>query len=155
MNRAGRNDKGFESRAYLSRVLTEDRVVDAVCRRLAEAGWAIEERAGLTDHGHDVVATKGDRRLIVEAKGAGSARSGSARFGQRFSSGQVFDHVAKAVLKALRALDSGHLGAVALPKDAHHLREIASVRKSLRAIGVGVLWVDEDGAVELSAPWRI
>lgn len=118
-------------------------------------GWKIDQRAGLTDHGHDIVATKANRRLIVEAKGAGSARPGSAGFGKPFDAGQVFDHVAKAVLKALRAADAGDQGAVALPADECHRREIAAVRVSLNQIGIGVLWVDDAEVVELDARWDL
>lgn len=128
-------------------------MVDSVRRSLVDAGWTIDQRAGLTDHGHDIVATKDKRRLIIEAKGAGSAKPGSARFGKAFDSGQVFDHVAKAILKALRAVDDGDFGAVALPADKYHRREIAAVRVSLNQVGIGVFWVDDAEVVELDAPW--
>jgi hypothetical protein len=71
-------------------MLTEDRVVEAVSRSVSDAGWTIEKRAGLSERGHDIVATKNERRLIIEAKRSGSARPGSPRFGRPFDSGQVF-----------------------------------------------------------------
>ena len=58
-------------------------------------GWTILVHATAIQHGHDLVAERGSERLIIEAKG-------TARFGKLFNSNHVFDHVAKAVLKALR-----------------------------------------------------
>jgi len=100
-------------------VLTEDAVVDAVCRALERCGYTIETRATATQHGYDIVASNPRQTIIIEAKGAGSSKPGTARFGKTFSGGQVFDNVAKAVLKALRIAASGERRAgIALPDDA-------------------------------------
>jgi hypothetical protein len=79
-------------------------------------GWTILVHATAIQHGHDSVAERGSERLIIEAKGAGSSKEGTARFGKLFNSKHVFDPVAKAVLKALRVVaDDGLCGAVAFP----------------------------------------
>lgn len=88
-------------------MLTEDEVVDRTCRALERRGFEIVTRATSREHGYDIVASRGPLTLIIEAKGAGSSRPGSNRHGLEFNSGQVFDHVAKAVLKALRVTASG------------------------------------------------
>jgi len=136
-------------------ILTEDLVVESVCEHLSAAGWTIEARAALTQQGYDVVAVRDGRRLIIEAKGEGSAREGSARFGKTFSTSQVFDHVGKAVLKAMRVCDLGHLGAVALPADPRHQAEVALVSRSLSRLSIGVFWVSAERAVTLNAPWSL
>jgi Holliday junction resolvase-like predicted endonuclease len=55
-------------------ILTEDQVVDAVCRTLASAGYSIAQRALATQHGYDIVARKDGIDLIIEAKARGARR---------------------------------------------------------------------------------
>jgi Holliday junction resolvase-like predicted endonuclease len=142
--------------AYDGEMLTEDQIVDAVCRDLVKHGYTIVTRATAIQHGEDIVATKDAERGTIEAKGASSSKEGTARYGKPFSKGQVFDHVAKAVLKALRvvAATDGRAG-VALPDDVNHRREIEQVAGVLRQAGVGVFWVSEVGEVRLDAPWSL
>jgi hypothetical protein len=133
--------------------LTEDAVVEAVCRKLQSVGYAIEQRALATQHGHDIVAHKDGVSLIVEAKGAGSSKAGTARYGKEFAPNQVFDHVAKAVLKALRVVSTGTARAgVALPDNASHRREVEQIRSALHQAGVIVFWVDELSEVRIETP---
>jgi hypothetical protein len=137
-------------------MLTEDDVVDAVCGLLTAHGYVIVRRALATQHGDDIVAEKDSARLVIEAKGAGSSKEGTARFGRSFSSGQVFSHVAKAVLKALRVVAAGGSRAgVAFPDDAVHRREVAQVSAALRELGVAVFWVAESGEIEVDTPWTL
>lgn len=137
-------------------MLTEDRVFDAVCRKLVEAGYSIVERASAVQHGYDIVARKDGLDLVIEAKGAGSSKSGTARFGMEFSSGQVFDHVAKAVLKAMRVVSAGAARAgVALPDNKAHRREVEQVVPALRGAGVAVFWVSDRDEVRVDAPWEL
>jgi Holliday junction resolvase-like predicted endonuclease len=134
-------------------ILTEDQVVDAVCRTLESDGYAIAQRALATQHGYDIVARKNGVELIIEAKGAGSSKAGTARYGLEFSSNQVFDHVAKAVLKALRVASSGEARAgIALPDNANHRREVDQVAPALRRAGIAVFWVGDGGNVRIDAP---
>lgn len=137
-------------------MLTEDAVVAAVCRNLEERGYEIETRALATEHGHDIVAIKEGQRLFVEAKGAGSSKEGTARYGSEFSRNQVFDHVAKAVLKAMRVVAAGDGRAgIALPDNAYHRREIDQIRAALHAAGVAVFLVSDADEVRLDSPWSL
>src|SRR3989304_2231555 len=113
-------------------MLTEDDVIDSLIRHLTANGWRIVSRARATEHGDDLVAERQGHRLVVEAKGAGSSKAGSARFGKEFNKGQVFDHVGKAVLKALRVASAGtaHAG-IALPDNPSHRAEVAKVAVAL------------------------
>ena len=137
-------------------MLTEDAVVAAVCRTLEEHGYEIVARALATEHGHDIVAVKDGRRLFVEAKGAGSSKEGTARYGSEFSRNQVFDHVAKAVLKAMRVVTArdGRAG-IALPDNPNHRREIGQIRAALHAAGVAVFLVSDAEEVRLDSPWSL
>jgi hypothetical protein len=131
-------------------ILTEDEVVDAVCRKLSTDGYSITQRALATQQGFDIVARKDGLDLVVEAKGAGSSKAGTNRYGMEFSANQVFDHVAKAVLKALRVVSAASAQAgIALPDDARHRREVEQVLSSLERVGVTVFWVDARGNVRI------
>lgn len=128
--------------------LTEDQVIDAVVGYLQRAGWAIQSRSHADEHGDDIVAVRNGRRLLIEAKGAGSSKAGTSRYGLAFTSGQVFDHVAKAVLKAMRAAAiEGTIGGIALPDNDHHRREVEKVAAALERVDIAVFWVSADGEV--------
>ncbi len=95
----------------MSAVLTEDEVIDAVQDFLVGRSWRITARATAIQRGEDLVAEREGERLVIEVKGAGSSKAGTARYGMTFSKGQVFDHVAKAILKAWRVVSDGEFRA--------------------------------------------
>jgi hypothetical protein len=76
-----------------------------------------------------------------------------------FTSAQVFDHVAKAVLKALQALTSQpgveRRAGIALPADDRHEREVSKVLPALRTLGVAVFWVSRDRSVTIDSLWEV
>jgi hypothetical protein len=144
-------------------VLYEDDVVEAVCRYLERNNYLIRQSLTSVQRGHDIIADKqGDPtwRLYVEAKGEGSSKPTTARYGSSFNSAQVFDHVAKAVLKALRVASWDTTGpqsraGIALPENTAHVKEIKIVSRALRNIGIAVFWVDQEKNVHVEAPWPI
>ncbi len=137
-------------------MLYEDDVVDAVCGLLRQHGWAIESVAHAHERGDDIAAAKGGMRLLVEAKGEGSSREGSRRYGQPFTGNQVGSHVGVAVVRALKWASLGGVrSAVAFPDNAHHRAQVDAITPALHEIGVGVFWVDADRTVRLTAPWSL
>jgi hypothetical protein len=66
-------------------VLTEDAVINLLCEHLTADGWKIVSKAMPDQRGTDIVATRAGIRLEVEAKGAGSSKGHTARFGQPFN----------------------------------------------------------------------
>jgi hypothetical protein len=58
-------------------------------------------------HGTNLVALQDGTRLEAEAKGAGSSKPNTARYGQPFTAAQVRVHVGEAALKALRSRPQG------------------------------------------------
>lgn len=137
--------------------LTENDVVDRVCDCLEEHGWEIRTRATTVEHGVDIEAVQNDRRIVVEAKGATSANSTSARFGKPFTRNQIYSHVSKAVYAAAAAVnDSDGVvhSAVAFPDTPNHRHFVKRVEGALNRLAIGVFWVSVDG-VELVAPWPI
>lgn len=144
-------------------MLTEDDVVDAVKSDLEARGYEVTSALRSTERGVDIVALKLTTppfELFIEAKGAGSARIGSARYGSEFNSGQVFDHVAKAILKALMAAAPAaasieRRAGIAVPQNRLHLRHIEPVEQSLRKAGIAVFWVSEDRSVRVDSDWDV
>ena len=66
----------------------------------------------------------------------------------------MFDHVAKAVLKALRVVTSRHAHAgIALPDNESHRREINQVKAALHDARVAVFWVNDTRDVTAEVPW--
>lgn len=128
--------------------MTEDEVIDAVIGFLEDKGWIIESRCTAQQHGEDIVALRNGDRLVIEAKGASSSKPHTNRYGFEFSTGQIFDHVAKAILKALRVVGRRETRtAVALPDNDGHREEIKQVHDALRRLDISVFWVSSDGKV--------
>lgn len=144
-------------------MLTEDQVVDAVRAYLEARGYEIRSALRSTERGVDLIAwqpTEPPFELHIEAKGAGSARVGSARYGSEFNSGQVFDHVAKAVLKALQAAGASDTsverrGGIALPRNNLHVRHVRPVERALWKAEIAVFWVSQDATVHANAAWEV
>jgi hypothetical protein len=144
-------------------MLYEDDVVDAVCRYLERNDYVIRQALTSMQRGHDIIADKQSDptwTLYVEAKGEGSSKATTARYGSSFNAGQVFDHVAKAVLKALRVASWDTTGpqsraGIALPNNAAHVRQVEMVSRALRNAGIAVFWVDQGRRVHVESPWPI
>lgn len=126
-------------------MLHEDNVVAAVVAHLRADGWEIESTALATHHGDDIVATRNAQRLVVEAKGEGSSKSHTTRFGKPFTKQQASVHIAVAVLRSMRVISGGtSSAAIALPSVDSHRREVDRVAPALSLAGIRVYWVDPD-----------
>lgn len=130
--------------------LYEDDVVRAVMLHLEAEGWTIDSFVLSHQHGDDIVASYGGDRLVIEAKGDGSSKSSTARFGKPFTRNQVKTHVAVAVVRAMRVASSGVArAAVALPGSEFHRTEIDRIVPALQQLGIQVFWVAPDHSVEV------
>jgi hypothetical protein len=66
--------------------------------------YTILHRSYATQHGYDIIAlSRNGVELIIEAKGQTSSIKDTNRYGKEFTPSQKFDHVSKAVIKALQA----------------------------------------------------
>lgn len=136
---------------HLTTMLREDDVVAAVAAYLRNEGWEIESTALATQHGDDIVATRDGERLVVEAKGEGSSKAHTKRFGSPFTNQQASVHIAVAVLRSMRVVSEGtSTAAIALPAVDSHRREVDRVAPALSKMGIWVFWVARDGAVTLA-----
>lgn len=142
--------------SYFDVMLLEDDVVDAVAGLLRQQGWTIESVAYAHQRGDDIVATKDGVRLLVEAKGEGSSKALSKRYGKPFTGNQVGSHVGVAVVRALRWASLGEArAALAFPDNPHHRRQVDPIAPALEQVGIGVFWVTAERYVQLASPWTL
>jgi hypothetical protein len=138
-------------------MLYEQQVVDGVCCFLAKKGFRITQRLATTEHGEDIRALAPDRKqqVTIEAKGATSSKAKSNRYGKPFNSGQVRDHVAKAVHCAARFVSTDTLTGVAFPKNDAHVKCVSKILPALKRLRIEVFWVGVDKVVEIEHHWKI
>jgi hypothetical protein len=130
--------------------LTENEVVDAVAEHLRKTGWRNVITCNTTQQGIDVCAERDGITLAVEAKGGGSSKKGTARYGMPFDNGQKEKHVAVAVLTAMREASKGvNQAAIAVPDDATHVRLIGEISPALQRLNIVVYFVAPDKSVKL------
>jgi hypothetical protein len=128
-------------------MLYEDHVVDAVCAHLETEGWTIKSRAYAHQRGDDIVATRDGAILRVEAKGGGSSKEGTKRYGEPFKLGQCHTSACKASFRALGVVSAGEQAAVAFPDTPNYRRVLGPVMPALIAQAITVYLVGEDRSV--------
>jgi hypothetical protein len=98
-------------------------------------------------------AVRGGIRLEAEAKGAGSSKAHTARYGQSSTTAHVKVHAGEAVLKALRVVAAGQArAAIAFPVTLRHRAEVTAVQPALASLGITVFWVADDATVTEDGP---
>lgn len=101
-------------------------------------------------HGIDVHAMLSDGSEVrIEAKGEGSQRPGTRRYGQAFTNNQHESHFSRALRKALVERGRGDLAGVALPEHPR-LRELQAELPD--DLGIAWFWVRADLSVEPDLP---
>lgn len=119
-------------------------------------GWTIQSTAHANELGDDIDALKDGQRLLVEAKGAGSSKATTKRYGQLFTGNQVGSHIGVAVVRALRWVSSGiAYPALALPDNRHHRDRVNAIAPALAQVRIGIFWVSDNHEVTLQAPWDL
>jgi hypothetical protein len=138
-------------------MLYESQVVDSVCRFLTQNGFRVTQRLATNAHGEDIRALAPDRKqqVTIEAKGATSSRAKSNRYGKPFNSGQVRDHVAKAVYSAARYVSTDTLTGVAFPQNDAHVKCVDKIMPALKKLKIEVFWVAAEKTVKIERHWTI
>lgn len=111
-------------------MINENQVITAVITYLQMNNWQIAAYANTTTHGFDIIATKNNHRLFIEAKGDTSSKKGSKRYKKGFSSNQIKDHFSVALYWLLRNMaDKGKNDefGIALPNTKRHVNLINSI----------------------------
>jgi hypothetical protein len=131
-------------------MLGERDVIDAVCSSIEAQGYEIERRCYGKQRGVDIVAAhKEGHYLRIEAKGEGSETEGTNRFGEKFDSSQLHDHLAKALYRAIReaCLNPKDLAGFALPDIPYYEKRLMTILPALRTLNLQVWLVSEDHIV--------
>lgn len=134
----------------------EGNVQDAVVAWLIGQGWHIDQLANTArrDRGHDIEASKGTHRLIVEVKGYPSTAYRDPRRADEVKrtqpSLQAKHWLADALLKSIRirALSPQAEVAIALPNFPRYRKLLTEINEALAKLDIAVLIVDSDHRIE-------
>ncbi|MCX6662802.1 MAG: hypothetical protein NTZ75_00975 [Euryarchaeota archaeon] len=125
-------------------MIYEDDVVNSVKSYLEKDGYKIISFCYAHQHGDDIVAEKDNKYLYVEAKGETSSKPDSNRYGKKFDSSQMRDHVAKAIYKVLE-LKTQHPNddvSIAFPDNERYKKLLLNIMPSLKKMGIQIFMVD-------------
>lgn len=128
---------------------TEDEIVKILIEHLNLNGWAIDSYCLGQTHGNDIVASKVNAKLIIEAKGAKASNNSPTKKREYFDSGQIKTHFGKALVKVLgeKHLDPTSKFAIAHPDDNDIRKTIGHLTPFLKTLGIKHFWVSADGTV--------
>lgn len=137
----------------------EGNVQKVVARYLTSAGWTIVSIAdtGLKERGDDIRASREGVVLVVEVKGFPSTAYADARRAAEVKRTnptlQAKHWLAEAIFRSLRTLgtEPNTRVAIALPDFPRYRTLLDDVAGPLKRLGVGVLFVSEDGCVATPA----
>lgn len=123
--------------------LTEDEIIKLLMKHLVSQSWSIESYCLGQQRGYDIVATRSEQRLYVEAKGAKANDKSPTKKRSFFDSGQIKDHFGKALVKSLetKVKFPNAIVAIAHPDDKDIRRTIESTIVLLRNLGILHFWV--------------
>lgn len=133
-------------------MLTENDVVNYVGKYLKDIGYEIKQQLMTTQHGIDVIATKKDITILIEAKGATSATFGTSRYGKEFSRNQTNHHVAVALYTITKLMtkfegNESYKYCIALPHNKLHIEAINAIYTTIEKLGIIVILVKDNGDV--------
>ena len=133
--------------------LTEDETVEILMAHLEVQNWTIESYCLGYQRGVDIVAVKDEVRMYVEAKGAKGNPNASQTTRKHFDSGQIKDHLGKAIVKSLETQNEfpNALVAIAHPDDKYIRKVIGGLIKNINKTGIIHFWVSENGDVKKEA----
>lgn len=134
----------------ISNKLTEDETVLLLISYLKVNGYDIEDYCLGHQRGIDIVSSKNNKKFLIEVKGARANDDSPIKKRKFFDSGQIKDHLGKAIVKSLETLKKfkdADIG-IAHPDDEYIKKTIGKITPELKKIGIYHLWVSEGGKVE-------
>lgn len=129
--------------------LTEDETVKILMEHLKSEKWVIESYCLGQKRGYDIVAYKGNKKLIVEVKGARASDSSLTKRRQHFDSGQIKTHFGKAVIKSFETQNKFPNAEIAIahPDNEYMRSVIGGLIKNINNAGITHFWVNQSGQV--------
>ena len=130
--------------------LTEDKTVLLLIDYLKANGYSIEDYCLGHKRGIDIISSKNNKKFLIEVKGAKANDNSPIKKRKFFDSGQLKDHLGKAIVKSLETqqkYEDAHI-AIAHPDDEYIRKTIGSITPKLKKIGIKHLWVNPNGKVQ-------
>lgn len=133
-------------------MINENQVVDYVCKYLEDNKYIIDQRLSTNEKGYDIVAFNEDgKKLIIEAKGGTSSKSGTNRYGKDFNQKQVKTHISVAIYAVGKVINSDpdcEVG-IALPNNDEHIKAVKKIQKVIDLLKIRIYWVSDNGEVTI------
>lgn len=135
---------------YQDKLLIEDEVIEILCENLKKKGWKIICKAKGHQRGVDIKASKNDKVLVVEAKGAKGNPQSPVTTKSKFNSGDIKTHLGEAIVKVLeeKNKDPKINIAIALPNDDYIKKTLKFAIPEVIKIGINLFWISKSGNVE-------
>jgi hypothetical protein len=129
--------------------MLEDEVIEILITWLKKDDWNIVQCCKGRERGIDILAQKGKRLFIIEAKGA-KGNPGNKSTRPKFNSSQVNTHLGVAILKVLRERIKYPEAKIAIAHpDTPYIRErVVPLIPDLQKTGIRFLWISANGQVE-------
>lgn len=130
--------------------LTEDEIIKILLEYLAENNWNIESYCFGQKKGNDIVATKNNKALIIEAKGAKASDNSPTKKRDKFDSNQIKTHFGKAIIKILDEMIKNPQAefAIAHPDDNDIKKAIGHLIPFLKQLGISHFWVSDKNIIK-------
>ena len=126
--------------------LTEDEVILLLIDWLKSKDWVITDYCLGHTRGIDITAKKNSDVLYIEAKGARASSSSPIRKRKKFDSGQIRDHLGKAIVKSVETQikHPSSIVAIAHPMDVDLFNICDPVFNELEKLKIYKFWVSKE-----------
>lgn len=135
----------------LELMITENEVIESVAKHLIEDGWTIIQKLTTSQKGVDLIASKENKTLYIEAKGGTSSLASSSRYGKAFNGNQAKSHIGSALWKIGQMMTEEPNGefALALPNEKTHRLLINDIKAMLLKLNLKIFWVELNDRIEI------
>ncbi|HTF28587.1 MAG TPA: hypothetical protein VK625_07065 [Flavitalea sp.] len=130
-------------------LILEDQIIDILMQWLSNDGWIITSFCKGSKRGIDILAKKGTKVFIIEAKGAKGNPEHASTKKDKFNSGQINTHFGMAIIKVLKERNKFPNAQIAIahPEDEYIRRVLSPIIPHLKKAGIRFLWVNLNGTV--------
>lgn len=133
-----------ESITYM---LTENRVIELLEHHFIKNKCKIVHKANTNQRGVDLIAECNDYKYYIEAKGETSSKKNTNNFGKPFTSNQITNHIARAILTTIKIqIDTDENTSkyiIAFPDRPKHRQHLTKLINRLKEINIDIYLVSE------------
>ena len=134
--------------------MNENEVIAELKQYFRARDYSLLSECSTIMQGIDLVMSKGDQEIWIEAKGGTSSREGSNRYGKVFTDTQCHVHFSRAFFKVCEMRDKAkHLQkvvriAMAFSHTSHYQKYCDRTNGTRKELGIELFWVRGTGVVE-------